>query len=207
MYLGLDLSLECTGICLAMDSTNYHTETIPTKKMIGMERLEYICNRIGEITGGYEHGVTLAAIEGYAFAGKGKNYTIAEIGALVRYHLHLWKIPWIVVLPQHVKMFATGSGMATKVQIGEHLREFWGQDFLGTWKYNHKVQTPPADWGVRDSDWRNDEADAYVLANIAMLYKNAWDRTPNQKQLYIVTEVEVDPQAILSRQTKNKKRI
>lgn len=207
MFLGLDLSLSSTGVCLLLDSQAYKTTAIKTTAQVkGVKRLQAILTGIEEFIGGRDdHGVTMAAIEGYAYKGTGTVFQLAELGGLVRYHLLLWGIPFIVPTTNYVKQFATGYGSADKVQIGEALRAAWGVDFLRTDWPGHKKDKPmPPGWGNSDAHWRNDEADAYVLSNIAAFYEGVWDRTPTPEQLHVLEGVKLDPEGVLTRAAKER---
>jgi len=92
--------------------------------------------------------VELAIIENYAFGSKFGREMAGEIGALVKYTLESWEIPYILVAPTTLKKYATGLSQrkpSTKVQVGKGVAE--------KWNFTNKS---------------NDIVDAYVLARIGL---------------------------------------
>ncbi len=109
--LGLDLSLTATGIA----EPDGCPQTFKSAHR-GVDRLVDIRNAV--ISWARTCRVDLVALEGYSFASKGSGiYQIAELGGVVRVALHEHDIPLVVIPPACVKKYATGSGLANKLQV------------------------------------------------------------------------------------------
>jgi len=63
--------------------------------------------------------VDVCCIEGYAMAGKGKVFDIAEATGCTKMGIYDSYIPLRIYEPTVIKMFATGKGTADKVQMGD----------------------------------------------------------------------------------------
>jgi crossover junction endodeoxyribonuclease RuvC len=59
----------------------------------------------------------LAILEGYAHASQYQSHQMGELGGVVRLGLHQKEIPFVVVPPLTLKMFATGTGKGKKEGI------------------------------------------------------------------------------------------
>lgn len=106
MIVGLDLSLTATGV-----ATPSGPCLVTPGKRRGMERLQYIRERVLSLAGGAE----LVVIEGYSYHSRSSRaHKLGELGGVVR--LALWEegIPYLDVPPSSLKRFATGSGNASK---------------------------------------------------------------------------------------------
>jgi len=107
--IGLDLSLTGTGIALA-DRT-IHVQP----KCRGVERLAYIRREVLDIVSLYDSVIPeplLVAIEGYAYSQANQAHQMGELGGVIRLALFDADIPFTVVAPQTIKMYATGNGGA-----------------------------------------------------------------------------------------------
>ena len=112
--LGLDLSLTHTGWCLLADDGDYSCGSIVPKKLRGMERIEYIVAALDELLSG-AWNVTRINIEGYSFGSRGSAvFDVAELGGIVRWHLHTLGYEYRIVSPSSLKKAATGKGNADK---------------------------------------------------------------------------------------------
>lgn len=87
------------------------------------ERYELISEWAYEVVQGCQ-GV---ALEGYAFAGKGKVFHIAENTGILKWKLWSEKMPCVLVEPTTVKKFAV-KGNATKPQMHEAFKKETGVD-------------------------------------------------------------------------------
>lgn len=206
LYLGLDLSLTSTGVCVLADSKTADTFTLSSpKNMKGADRLVWVTDALSEIVERYGGSpmFTLAAIEGYAYGvTAGRIFQLGELGGVIRVWLRTHDIQFVVPNIKHVKKFTGASANATKTEMGWSVLETFGFDFrIAKFEAKH-----PAHWGMKDTHWKDDEADAYVLANIACLYGGAWDIAPNNTQLGIVESIVLDPYALLSTQQHKKLR-
>lgn len=110
--VGLDLSLTGTGICCEVG-----TSTIKYKWKTGdpeEPRLAFILSEVLDAC----HDADLVGIEGLAFASNtGKSNERAGLHFLVRMGLWQINIPFVLVPPTTVKMWATGSGRADKDEV------------------------------------------------------------------------------------------
>lgn len=143
--IGLDLSLTGTGI-VALDNSGelLKSHTVSPRKLIGMERLDFIRREVSEFISSIPTYPTFLALENYAFASKGDTTKLAELGGIIKLTLFRNNIPFIKAAPIQVKKFATGDGRSEKDQV-----------MLQVFKR----------WGFEASD--NNQADAFVLAKIA----------------------------------------
>jgi crossover junction endodeoxyribonuclease RuvC len=134
--LALDLSLTSTGYCADGRCGRI------TTKLRGMERIEYIHDRIVDLS----YQADVAVVEGYSYGSKGRAvFQVAGLGEIVRYVLWLNGCPYVDVPPTTLKKYATGRGNAGKDDmLAAAIRRF---GFEGD---------------------GNDEADAYLLWCMAM---------------------------------------
>lgn len=207
MILGIDPSLQSTGLCALVDSTCADTAVLKFPSTQGMDRLRKILAGLKDFVNTYggPGSFELAAIEGYAFAGSGKTFHLGELGGLIRYHLDLWEIPYIVVGPGQLKTFWTGNARADKVQMCTVTKLVYDRDFIKTdWTGRLKGKSKPDNWGAEDKHWLDDENDAFALANVGALYVDLWDRTPTLEQRAVIQAVKLDPQGILSASAKER---
>jgi Holliday junction resolvasome RuvABC endonuclease subunit len=201
-FIGLDLSLRSTGVAgVAADGTHWTRRITPAPGLVGMPRLVDIHSQVLAIVRACGD-VPLIAIEDYAIRG-GENIPIVELGAVVRFALFLHQLPFVVVHPSKVKLYATGKGNADKVMVGEALRARHGVSFLRTDWPGVTAKTPrprPDDWGEKDAHWRNDEADAFVLAHIAQqLVQPSPPGTLTDYEAQVLNAIRVDPHSVLAR--------
>lgn len=75
--------------------------------------------------------ISLAVIEGYAFAAKGKTFQIGEMGGVIRLALVARKVPFVVVASSSLKKFVMGQGSKPgqrieKVQMAVAVNKRWG---------------------------------------------------------------------------------
>lgn len=159
-FIGLDLSLRCSGICIISDvrTGRYETDVVKTNRRTGPERLAEIKNAIARRIGlEDESGSTVGncaklfshffvAIEGYSFASINQLPYMGELGGAVKVMLYEYRIPFITVTPSTLKKYATGKGNYPKADLPMFCREKWGT--------NLNVS-------------RGDELDAYILARCA----------------------------------------
>lgn len=116
--LALDLSLVRTGVCEPDGATSY----IPTGKLRGLPRIDYIVRRVQALA----RGADLVVIEGYSFGSHNRAVPLAELGGCVRLLLHRLAIPYVDVPPATLKKWATGSGVAKKIDMVVVARERFG---------------------------------------------------------------------------------
>ncbi len=140
--MGIDPSLTSTGM-VVLWGTGEQWRALTSKRR-GVERIRDLADPLIETA--EKTRPDLIAIEGYAFGAKGRAlFDLAEFGGVLRYNLWLGGHNYIDVPPSTVKKFATGRGNAKKDEIMLAVYKRWGVEFH-----------------------TSDEADAYVLARIAL---------------------------------------
>ncbi len=160
LIIGIDPSLTSTGIIVLRDGKVELAETTKNRPDLGtIERVKLIRERIASIIENLINeektewqAPDLITIEGFSYGSKGRSvFDIAYLGWRIREDLEQLRvddgIPWLEVPPTQVKQFATGKGNANKEIILQQVYKRWGVEF---------------------SD--NNQADAYVLAQIGRAY-------------------------------------
>ncbi len=159
LIIGIDPSLTSTGIVVLRNGKVELAETTKNRPDLGtIERVklirEQITNVIENLTDGHGEwqAPDLIVIEGFSYGSKGRSvFDIAYLGWRIREELERLRtednIPWLEVPPSQLKKFATGQGNANKEIILQQVYKRWGVEF---------------------SD--NNQADAYVLAQIGRAY-------------------------------------
>jgi Holliday junction resolvasome RuvABC endonuclease subunit len=61
--------------------------------------------------------ISLVAIEGYSFGSKNNQFQLGEVGGVVRLLLTQREISYLVVPPNVLKKWTTGSGTADKIAM------------------------------------------------------------------------------------------
>lgn len=196
MYLGIDPSLNSTGWCVLFAPGDFVSGTIKlTKgKERGAVRTTYIIEQLRDIIdqfGGPSY-FTCVGVEGYAIHARGQIWQLAELGGVVRFNLSAWGMSFVVPTPTQVKKFATTDGGAHKVEVCLALQAR-GASFLIDGRTGHL-----------EKDWRTDEADAYVMAEIAACYARDFSNAWTGQQIDIVTDMRLDPHGVLTRARKEK---
>ena len=163
LIIGIDPSLTSTGIVVLRGNKVELAVTTKNKPALGtIERVRLIYERIvcvaESLTDGEKwQAPDLIVIEGFSYGSKGRSvFDIAYLGWRIREELEWLKeqdnIPWLEVPPSQLKKFATGQGNANKEIILQQVYKRWGVEF---------------------SD--NNQADAYVLAQIGRAYLGGMD--------------------------------
>lgn len=116
--LGLDLSLRSTGVASALGwCTRIRPggPGSPNRHMCGLERLRYIVGRVRALAVDYD----LAVIEGAAYArgGQAGHDELSALRWMVRDIVDRAGIPIAMVPPTTLKLWATGSGKASKADM------------------------------------------------------------------------------------------
>ena len=144
MYLGIDQSLQSTGVCvLSSSGARLHLATITPKKVTGVVRLAFIRDALYEVLLAHP-GMKQAALE-YAYdVGAGRVFELGEVGGAMKMALHDAAIPFVVVPPASLKLFVASKGAASKDQMREAVLRKWKEDIQ-----------------------QNDACDAYGLAQVA----------------------------------------
>lgn len=140
--VGLDLSLTGTGVVvLSHDNEVLLAETLKNK-LRGMERLEFIRNKITDVIDDYPDATY--CVENYAMGSRaGQAFSIGELGGVIKLLLFERGIIPYLVPPTRLKKFITGGGKAEKDMIMMLVYKRWG-------------------WEASD----NNTADAYSLSKL-----------------------------------------
>lgn len=108
--IGLDLSLTCTGIAHA-DQTS-----VVLTAAKGPERLDHICNAVMDCVAASDPAFVV--VEGYSFSSRNSHaHALGELGGVVRYALWKAGVPYAEVPPTCRAKFATGKGNAGKAEV------------------------------------------------------------------------------------------
>lgn len=151
--VGLDLSLTSSGVAAATPCedgplTISTLQTIrPGPKLAGHARMEYVMDQVAA----FISFADLVLLEAPVIYTNHKSGAIDNIGLnwLVRHDVLHWnEIPYVLVLPQHLKMYATGFGSGKNAGKGKVLLE-------ADRRYGHLARVSG-----------DDEADALILAAI-----------------------------------------
>jgi len=117
IVLGLDTSTKTGVVILELkhgeEKINllYKQEwNFPTLK--GMPRLKAFADRLYELLDKYEPDVCI--IEGYGFANKHTLVTLVEVGTVIKYTLHLYRVLILDIPPTSLKKFVSGKGNVKK---------------------------------------------------------------------------------------------
>ncbi len=124
-YLGLDLSLNSTGVAEISETHLEHYRWRPPEDMRGAERLAWYDKKITMLLHGCSY--TAVVIEGYAYGRSNRAHQAGELGGVIR--LALWRNrpgAVYVVAPSTHKKFVTGHGGSPKALIPLHLFKRWG---------------------------------------------------------------------------------
>ena len=113
IYLGIDLSLTGTGLCV-LDSNKPNwikVNLIKTNKR-GCRRLRYIKEKIALCTELFKPDIVV--LEGYSYGSRtGQAFSIGELGGVVKLEL-FFKYKTLIVPPTCLKKFITGKGTTGK---------------------------------------------------------------------------------------------
>lgn len=155
VYLGIDQSLNCTGICIIRgDEVLHHEVFMFPKKIADYQPLDKMISqnaRLTKILNEFTPVIDYIAMEGPAYNARGRGSTsLAGVFYFLLYacRLHNDENP-LIVPPSTLKKFATGKGNASKKEMIAALPEGLHRIF-----YNA--------YGITTG--RSDVTDAYYLA-------------------------------------------
>ena len=135
--LAVDPSLRSTGLA----GTGW-SEAVATRGYTGHDRLQHIKETIAL----YAKGADLVVIEGPAYGAKGRAvHQLAGLWWLATHRLWSLNIPYAVVDPMTLKVYACNNGRASKEQVAQAMCEAHPSMSFGT----------------------DDESDAYALLTMA----------------------------------------
>jgi len=113
--VGIDLSLTGTGVSLGPQSLSTVRHKAPQSPADGFRRLQGIRAQVLSFVA--LRG-SVAILEGYSQASKHQAHQLGELGGVVRLALFEEGVPFYVVTPSQLKVFATGKGNSAKEQVG-----------------------------------------------------------------------------------------
>lgn len=126
--MAIDPSLSNTGF--AMWENDKIVTCCVGSKQRGIPRLIEIRNHICRLLDFYK--IDLIFIEGYAYGsglGGSRNIDLGELGGVLRVMFYEKKIPYVEIVPQHLKKYVTGKGNANKELMMKVAKEKYGIDF------------------------------------------------------------------------------
>lgn len=135
--VGLDLAIRSSGIALADGTPTKFCPTISTKINVGLETIDEIC---AHVFGAIPDDVELVMIEAIAYDGHDTSRMLAQLQGIVRLALLHAQIPFYLIAPNTLKVYATGNGKAEKGEV-----------------------TKAAETRLGYQGWSHDEADALWL--------------------------------------------
>jgi Holliday junction resolvasome RuvABC endonuclease subunit len=116
VVIGLDLSLRSTGIAHADGTTTTFSPTADGTEHYGIVRLCEIRDHIAGVV--YASGdLELVVVEALAFDAHDSKREQAQLAGLIRCLLYDMGVPFLLVAPGTLKLYATGSGKATKLEM------------------------------------------------------------------------------------------
>ena len=107
---GIDLSLTSTGIATTNGVARIRS------KYWGCERLVDIREQIVTLL---PVGCSFVVIEGFAFGRSYRAHDLGGLGWIIRVALHEQHIPFVIVPPLQLKVYATGHAVASKTEMVE----------------------------------------------------------------------------------------
>jgi Holliday junction resolvasome RuvABC endonuclease subunit len=153
-FLGVDQSLNGTGLCLVGPSGDVVSlSTVNPGDLVGGKRLVAIKNALIAVCRSVDWKLDFAAIEGYSMGSVNRPFDLGEVGGIIRLILTDNGIPYEIVPPVIVKMFATGTTGAPKEAMEAAAKK------LGALPGN------------------DNEADAFFLARLARAYHSKVEMT------------------------------
>lgn len=120
-FMGIDPSLTACGVGVLFNGSLKTMLLAPKKR--GAERLAWFRDEFTHLF--EEYRPECLAIEGYAYGSKVNREVLGELGGVLRLAAHDCRLPTIVVPPNSLKQFATGSGSGSKgVILKEAFKRF-----------------------------------------------------------------------------------
>ncbi|NUK22036.1 hypothetical protein [Streptomyces lunaelactis] len=128
LVVGLDLSLRCTGIA------GVGWTDIVRTNLRGDQRLSYLIDTIGS----FIKAADMVVMEGpsYGHANLGGHEELAGLRCAIRLWCHRRKIPYGIVPPSSLKLYATGRGNAVKGEIRSAIADRYGVHTEGAGRYD-----------------------------------------------------------------------
>lgn len=138
-FVGLDLSLNDTGLAILYENDGMFYADVKSGKLRGVERLNSIREQIMSILRKqyvFRYN-TFIGIEGYAFGAFGNAiYGIGEIGGVIRWSLYNAGLDFCVIPPTRIKKYVTGKGNANKEMMVSNINRLYLKEFK---KKDHNI--------------------------------------------------------------------
>ena len=179
-FAGIDPSLTATAIVIIDKDGKLISSHVISTKFIGPQRLIYIANSSLSELHSLTKPVELVCIEHYAMNCKFGRETAGELGGVLRVMMYENLLEYQEIPPLQLKQFAIGKATAEKDHILMAVYKKWGIEF-----------------------WKNDEADAFILAQMARaiyMVKNNADIKLTAYELEVIQNI-INP----AKKTKKKK--
>lgn len=112
--LALDLSLTATGCACTGSDGRLYMHTVRSRH-IGHERLQDICTHVAAAC--RRVYPDLVVIEGLYVGQRNNTLELAELHGLVKQQLWLTGVPYVLVAPTTLKLYAAGNGRADKATV------------------------------------------------------------------------------------------
>lgn len=116
VVIGLDLSLKATGIAHPDGTSETYGPTAEGASNAGMDRLCEIRDYLAAVLRHPRH-LELVMVEALAFDSRDTRREQAQLAGIVRALLYDHDIPFLLVAPGTLKKYATGHGLAPKVDV------------------------------------------------------------------------------------------
>lgn len=128
LVIGLDLSLTCTGVA------GVGWTDIVRTKLRGDARLAELIDTIGS----FIKAADLVVMEGppFGYTGPRAHEDVAGLRVLTRLYCHRHNIPYGVVPPSSLKLFAAGHGKASKGEMRSAVADRYGHHTEGVGRYD-----------------------------------------------------------------------
>lgn len=128
--LGIDPSLNCTGLAIVSGGQLRSAGVIKGGDLRGAERLSHIYNGVSQWMQRLPHFNVSAAIEGYAHGAKFQREAMGEVGGVVRLAVHRFRLPYVEIAPASWQKQLLGSGRVDKNMRGVQLTQRYA-DIIG----------------------------------------------------------------------------
>lgn len=129
--IGLDVSLNSTGIALLEDGKFKIAGTIKPGVAVGAARLVRMWDQIDEWWTANGIDVDLFAIEGYSYASRtSQAHSTGELGGVIRYELQRRGEPYIVIPPATWRKEVLGRGNLAKSEVRIEVFKRYGLELV-----------------------------------------------------------------------------
>lgn len=127
VVIGLDLSLKATGIAHADGTVETYGPKATGATNAGMDRLCEIRDYIAAVLQGTNH-LELVMVEALAFDSRDTRREQAQLAGIIRALMFDHDVPFLLVPPGTLKKYATGHGLAPKLDVLKAAEKRLGYD-------------------------------------------------------------------------------